>query len=161
MKKQPTSSNHAFLWLLLGALIWIGLILCEPWLSEGTPTMKIWGMGITLFFSPTCHQHAGRCYTLASNALPVCARCFGLYAGFLLGTIVSGFMGTRAASPPSRRWLLALALPMIFEFAMEKTGLMDGTRHMRAITGGLAGFIVPFYVLPALNELFKRYKTRR
>lgn len=161
MTRHTPRLNWAFFWLLLGTCIWVGLIVCEPWLSSGTPFMKLWSAGITLFFSPICHQQTGRCYVLMGNSLPVCARCLGIYLGFLIGIIGARLFIQYKPIPPGRFWLLGLALPTMVEFILEKAGLIHGSLILRSAIGAATGFIVPFYVLPALTELMNRQNMRR
>ncbi len=41
-----------------------------------------------LAFAAVCHQEPGRCFELYGIALPVCARCLGIYAGAFAAALV-------------------------------------------------------------------------
>ena len=57
--------------------------------------------------SPACHQITDRCLDLGAGPLPVCARCAGLYAGGLVGLLVTLVSGRRFLPP--LRWLAMCA----------------------------------------------------
>lgn len=48
---------------------------------------KIWIKAMSTM-SPTCHQRVDRSYNLGNYQLPVCARCQGVYLGYLLGIFI-------------------------------------------------------------------------
>lgn len=48
---------------------------------------QIWLKAMNIF-APTCHQSRERSYYLGNYQLPVCARCQGLYIGYLLGLFI-------------------------------------------------------------------------
>ena len=61
-------------------------------------------------FAWICHQNPERSLTLAGATLPLCARCFGLYAGF-------GLAGVMLPESPSRRFSLRL-LTVVLSFSV-------------------------------------------
>lgn len=108
-------------------------------------------------FSPVCHQLAGRSFHIAGAVLPVCARCTGLYLGFLAGSL--GLIAfplrarRRAFDPPPAAMLLAAAIPSLVEGVGEISGLWTGSALARCLTGALFGSIVPFFFIPAADEM--------
>jgi hypothetical protein len=71
--------------------------------------------GLKLAFAAVCHQAPERCFHWFGMTLPVCARCFGLYAGALAGAI-------RPLRAPSRLlWLLVAA--NVVEFVSGNSSL--------------------------------------
>ncbi|MCK5147799.1 DUF2085 domain-containing protein [bacterium] len=160
-KKSSVPQKFIMGFLLAGALIWCGMFLLEPMLANGDRAQRTWAMGFTLFFSPVCHQDSARCWHIWGNAMPICARCTGIYTGFLVSTIVLFFNRLRFHLPPARGWLWAALLPSAFEFALEKTGLIFGSLTLRAAIGFAAGASIPFFVIPALEELFLKLNKRR
>jgi uncharacterized membrane protein len=147
--------------LISGAFFWCSIVFVEPWLAEGAPAMRKWASGITLFFSPLCHQESPRCWHMGENAMPVCARCLGIYLGFFFGTAALSFLKKWKGVAPPRHWLIFMVLPTGIEFFLELLGLYDGSKILRTLTGATAGFIVPFYLYPALTEVLNGKKTRR
>jgi uncharacterized membrane protein len=92
-----------------------------------------------------CHQRPDRSFHLAALQMPVCARCFGLYAAGALGLALA--WAVRPAWTPSAvRVVLAVsALPIALSVALESIGAIATTNVVRAATGlplGLAGGLV-------------------
>jgi uncharacterized membrane protein len=147
------SGRARALWgaVVLVACAFVGLIACAPLaLAEGRA-----GAAAVLYqaFGAICHQLPGRSFFLAGHPLAVCARCFGVYAGFALGAL--GYPLVRALARtdvPARRWLAVAALPTTIDFLLGVTGLWANTHASRALTGALLGAVAALYVVPGLNS---------
>ena len=101
-----------------------------------------------------CHQLPTRSFYLAGQPLAVCARCFGIYAGFVVGVVVYPFVRSlRRTDDLARRWLLLAALPTGVDFALGVTGLWANTHTSRALTGALLGAVAALYVVTGLLDL--------
>src|ERR1043165_9302763 len=78
----------ARVWLVWGACVvlmsaWLSLILGAPLLrAHGHEALALLAYRV---FAALCHQIPERSFYLAGQPLAVCARCFGIYAGFALG----------------------------------------------------------------------------
>jgi len=82
--------------LRAAALAMTGLLLAAIWAAPLVP-------GLYLAFGAVCHQAPERSWQWFGVTLPVCARCFGLYAGALAAALLP-------LRVPSRLlWLLAAA----------------------------------------------------
>jgi uncharacterized membrane protein len=68
-----------------------------------------------------CHQIPERSFHLQTFQLPVCARCFGLYAGGAAGSVAFLLIGPRAGLTSARRAILtaAAAMPTVATFVLE------------------------------------------
>jgi len=142
-----------------GALLWTAAILAAPWL---------WAHGrrfsIVLYacFSPTCHQIPERCLWLFGHPLAVCARCFGIYAGFLGGLGLYPFLrGFRSTAPPKVRTIVLVSIPIAVDTAAQFLRLWETGPAGRFGTGFLWGLLLPFLFLPALSDLAVDIATRR
>jgi len=96
---------------------------------------------------------------------PVCARDVGMYVALLLGALVYPFF---------RRLDSMYVYPAIYlvigivPFALDGTiqlltsifpdiiGVYESNNLTRLLTGGLAGFVASFYVIPILNNMFAK-----
>jgi len=106
------------------------------------------------FFHVACHQIPERSFHVGGHAFAVCARCFGIYAGALLGVAVYPLVRPVARTwAPERRWLLLAAVPTAIDFALGFTGLWENTHWSRFSTGALLGAVAAFYVVPGLVDL--------
>lgn len=106
------------------------------------------------FFHVACHQIPERSFHVGGQPFAICARCFGIYAGALLGVAVYPLVRPVARTwAPARRWLLLAAVPTTIDFALGFTGLWENTHWSRFTTGALLGAVVAFYVVPGLVDL--------
>jgi uncharacterized membrane protein len=106
-------------------------------------------------FSPLCHQDPGRCFRLAGFPLAVCARCTGVYFGFVLGLLLWPFAG-RPSRPrlPSARAFLAATLPIALDGAGNAFGIWASPPGLRFAVGAVWGILLPFYGQAGLASLF-------
>jgi uncharacterized membrane protein len=86
-----------------------------------------------------CHQLPERSFHLQAFQLPVCARCFGLYAGGAAGTAAFLVAGPRPVfRSPARRFLItaAAAVPTIATLVLEHGlgwAFSNSTRALAAV----------------------------
>lgn len=150
-------------WGVVGlcASVFVGLILFAPlasaWRVGGWSGAVVYGA-----FGFVCHQMPERSFHIAGHALAVCARCFGIYAGFALGVLVYPLVrSVHRTDAPARAWLLAATLPLAVDFMLGLLGLWDNTHLSRFTTGALVGAAAVFYVMPGASELCRRDRRRR
>ena len=149
------SQKRPFLmWLaaVLSAFVVFGLALLAPLcLAHGHPSFA---QLIYKAFSPLCHQMAERSFHLGNYPHAVCARCFGLYGGFVLSIVVYPLVRPLdQTSVPGRAWLIAAALPTTIDWALGYAGLWENTHLSRSITGALLGAVSVLYIMPGLVDL--------
>ncbi len=143
--------------VVLGAWVWLALIACAP-------LVRAWGYEsaaqiLYAVFAPVCHQQPGRSLSLDGEPLGVCARCFGIYAGFAasaallpLARVWSGRSAFTLATP-WRGWLILGALPTAFDWALSVFGIWPNTHWSRGVTGALFGVVIACYVVPGALDL--------
>ncbi len=108
------------------------------------------------FFSRICHQKPDRTISILGKKMPVCARCFGIYSGFLLGTSLYPFL-----KEPPKKWLLILAIPLALDGITQLAGLRESNNTLRLATGIMLGSVLPFYIIPGLIDFVEKYINRR
>jgi uncharacterized membrane protein len=139
-------ARAASLLLTATALAWVAIVLAAPLtLAHGYvlfPSLVYEAAGLV------CHQRPERSFHLAGIQLPVCARCFGLYASGAAGALAASLAGLTA--PPIRTTrasvgLALAALPTAVTVALEWAGLMQPGGMWRAVAavplGALAGWL--------------------
>ncbi len=98
--------------------------------------------------------------------MPVCARDITIYGTMLLGAIIYPFLRKLDDKnvPPGIFLLLALVpigldggLQLLSEVGVNPFGHYESTNLIRMITGGIAGFVMPFYIFPLWNY----YRTKK
>jgi uncharacterized membrane protein len=145
-----------YLATLIGILAWLGAIVLAPYLrSRGVPL----GRFIYFCFSPVCHQIPGRSFSVFGYPMAVCARCLGIYFGFLAGMGVYPLLrGFSKIQLPKMKIFLAVSLPIVADTAGNLLGLWATANVFRLATGILWGTILPFYFVTGLAELASRGK---
>ena len=137
--------------LLAGIVLWIAAILLAPYLrSRGSG----FAPGLYACFAPFCHQIPDRSFSLFGQPLAVCARCFGIYAGFLAGAaaypLIRGFSRPRL---PDTRIFLALSAPIAIDAAAHLLRIWSLGQGPRFVTGLAWGTILPFYLMAGIGDL--------
>lgn len=119
-----------------------------------------------VFYSTTCHQLDERSFRIFGGKVAVCSRCSSAYAAFLLSVTVYPYIkGLGNKNLPSL-FLLAGALILLGgDVLLDLTGVLSNTFLTRTVTGGIIGFILPFYLIPGtinfFNEIFVRNKEHK
>lgn len=145
-----------YLLTVLGTTLWLAAIILAPYLrSRGNPAFPF----VYACFSPVCHQQPARSFFLFGFPLAVCARCFGIYAGFLGGLIAYPFQrGLASVRPLSVRLLVAVSAPVVVDTTANFLGLWNTSNGLRFVLGAGFGSILPFYLLAGLGDLVLKGK---
>jgi len=120
-------------------------------------------VGLNYIGGLICHQAAERTIQFGDNLLPLCARCTGIYLGFLIGVVYQFiFWQTRLKELPSLKILLASALLLVF-LIMDSSGsflnLWTSSNLMTLTLGLLGGSSIALLLFPVFNfSLFKSSK---
>lgn len=150
----------AWVALVIGAGAVVGMVVSAPLALAGGE--QFWSRAVYGAFRGLCHQSAERSFHLAGHPLAVCARCFGIYAGFAAGALAyPALRSLRLTHAPARAWLFASAVPVALDFLLGVLGVWSNTHLSRALTGGLLGACVPFYVVPALVQIATAARRRK
>jgi uncharacterized membrane protein len=138
-------------------LLWLGLIVGAPAAAAGGH--ETLAFVIYHGLNGICHQMPERSFWIAGHPLAVCARCFGIYAGFTLATLLYPFVGPLVArrlstdGTPRREWLILALAPTAIDFTLGITGLWANTHLSRSLTGAWLGAWLAFYVVPGVIEI--------
>lgn len=140
--------------LAAATVAWVALIVLTPLaLAHGYVTLP------TVVYeacSLICHQRPERSFHLLGIQLPVCARCFGLYASGAVGAVAASLAAARVSltepTADPRAWLLVAAVPTAVTLGCEWSGLWYPTGASRAVAaiplGLTAGWVVIRGLLP-------------
>jgi uncharacterized membrane protein len=141
--------------VVLATLAWTGALAAAPtWATvpgAAGPTTSALTYAAGSFI---CHQQPERSFHRGAAQLPVCARCFGLYAGASIGVLGwavasgrrRGFPLARIRVASLRPGLLVAAAPTVITVTTAWLGLWDpanGVRFALALPlGAAAGILV-------------------
>jgi len=137
------------------ALVFCSGVLAAPWLENQGSKLATW---LRLVYAPACHQMPDRCLNLGSAPLAVCARCTGLYLGGLLAMVIT-LIGRRSFQP-TFRWLFAVSVPTVADFAAHLLGLPSLSNWPRFLIAIPAGILLGFALADAIADLGRRAKGR-
>ncbi len=145
-----------FILLFLFCIFYIGIFLA-PYLYDINFGISMFIYGI---YSQICHQLPQRSFFIFNHKMAVCARCFGIYTGFLVGMLIYPFVKKLNNFKTPNKWYLIMALiPMGIDGTTQLIGLRESFNELRLITGLIAGFVGVFYILPvflsSIDEIVK------
>jgi uncharacterized membrane protein len=161
---EPRSARRAvrsvFILASIGMAAWVVAIFLAPYLRSRS--LDASASFLYAVFSPVCHQIPERSFFFRGFPLAVCARCLGVYAGFLAGLVLYPFVrGFSRTALPSARLFLVLTLPVGLDFAGGFFGLWNTPNGLRFATGFIWGLLLPFYFITGVAELILWRASRR
>jgi uncharacterized membrane protein len=152
---RPAANNTGLrIWLVLFvlSLIWLGLMIAPPFLKQAG--FETAAADLYYPFGFICHQISERSFHIHDDKLAVCARCFGVYAGILLGLLFYPlFRSLNDIRPLPKIWLLLSTIPLAIDWGLTFFGIWENTHFSRFVTGAILGTACAVYILPALVEL--------
>ena len=158
MMTAKTTIAIIYIATLIGILTWIGALFDAPYLKSHS---SLFSGFLYAVFSPTCHQIPSRCFYAFGYPVAVCARCLGIYAGFLLGTFIFPLVkGFSKPTMPKAKILIFLSIPIFIDATGNLVGLWISSDWMRLLTGIIWAIILPFYFLAGLTDYFLQKKKR-
>ena len=153
------------------ALLWLLLLLVAPYLvSHSAPGSALFNTGGLVYVAGhvVCHQRADRSFHAWGVQLPVCARCFGLYAAAVFGSLVAvrqpvagrrRAFGVGAEPASARHWprrLALAALPTAASVALEVGGVWGQSPEVRCAAAIPLGFTVGWFVAAHLPQVLSQ-----
>jgi uncharacterized membrane protein len=127
------------------AAILAGAALCSWAIAHGA------SMEWRLLFRVMCHGMISRSLDLFGVPMPICARCFGIYAGLLAGIAafqLVPFLRERIV----RIVAFAAVTPLAIDGVTQLLGLRESTNPLRLATGIVAGLAFGFWILSAVEH---------
>src|ERR1051325_12251048 len=112
--QSSSARKQLLIWALIsiGSLLFIAAIVGAP-VALNSGYLLI-ALPIYHAFSLVCHQIPERSFFIAGHPFAVCARCFGLYAGFTVAAIAYPLVHSlKTSDAPPRRWLFIATAPLV------------------------------------------------
>ena len=107
-----------------------------------------------------CHQLPERSLEAGNLYIPVCARCEGIYIGFLFAAIILFIMFRRKESELPPVYIIIIlclfVLSTIIDGALSYFSVIDSNNFSRLITGYLSGVAAMTIIFPIFN--YQYYK---
>lgn len=144
---------------LAGACIWIGAAFLAPYLKSQSSSLNVF---LYAFFSPACHQIPERSFFCSGYPLAVCARCLGIYSGFLAGLLPFPLLrGFSSLSLPRTRTFLFLTIPIGFDTLGNLFHVWVTSDQMRFVLGLIWGIILPYYFIAGVTDFLTYLKQKK
>ncbi|MBN2029102.1 DUF2085 domain-containing protein [bacterium] len=146
--------KNIYVFIVGFSILWCFLFISVPFFRAGGSFLRKTAVFIMYFFAPVCHQIAERSFHIMNYPLAVCARCSGIYLGFLFGAVSYPFIRKLDSALLPPRWILGISvIPMIFETSLSRLGLIPTNRFLMGFSGLVPGAVIAFFVIPAVFQL--------
>jgi len=77
-----------------------------------------------------------------------------IYAAMLLGGLLMPFLYDVRSRKTPTIWILILAIvPIAIDGGTQLIGMRESTNSLRLFTGAIIGFVIPFFLIPLVNDL--------
>ena len=159
---RPRGRRAGALALTIGALGWALALVLVPWLVARRPeALALRPVAAVAYLSGSlvCHQRPERSFHPWGVQMPVCARCFGLYAPAPLGAALAlaagaGWFGRRRRMTVRqvRALLLVTGLPTAVTWAAEWLGLVALSPAIRFAAAMPLGLAVAWVLVGAVGD---------
>jgi len=157
-----TGRRAGALALTIAALGWASTLVAVPWLMARRPgTLALEPVAAVAYLSGSlvCHQRPERSFHPWGVQMPVCARCFGLYAPAPLGAALAlaagaGWFGRRRPMTVRqvRALLVATGLPTAVAWSAEGLGLVAFSPAIRFAAALPLGLAVAWVLVGAVGD---------
>lgn len=143
---------------LLGILLLISVIFLAPYLKNQGNRTHLFLYAVT---GSICHQVPERCFYLWTHPLAVCSRCLGIYAGFLIGTLLypllHGFSHTRL---PQIEIMLLMSIPIGIDAFANLIHIWNSPGWIRFGVGLFWGTLLPYFFIPGMVDALRLPRRR-
>ncbi len=111
------------------------------------------------FYSLVCHQNPHKLITINGYSTLVCARCTGIYFGFLISAAIFIFIVN--ITEPKIKYFIFAGIPMALDVLLYSIGVYPYSKTIALITGLLLGSVGFIYFYDALKKLYYEIKTKK
>jgi len=120
-----------------------------PWLRAVGAIPPVLAALVDRAFFPLCHHLEGRVLLIHGEAMCVCSRCAGLYAGLATGFLLAT---PRLEDGAYRRLLTAGLVAIALDVVTQDTGLHAPFHPVRLATGALVGWAAAAWMVVAISR---------
>jgi len=143
--------NRPALWAVRALLGAVALLPFVPMLLHGVPGLSLIVNGCERWFSFQCQRDPARALHVFGRALPVCARCSGIYFGLGLGAWLAW---PRPSAPQLRLWVAVASAFMLLDVLSEALAWRPAWASLRVLSGFALAYPVGVALLSAAQARF-------
>ena len=103
-------------------------------------------------YSLVCHQETNKLIIIGDIQSLTCARCTGIYFGFLFLSVLNIFIGFEKS--PKIKFFLLFSVPMLLDVLFYSTGVYHYSKSIAFISGFLFGSTGFLYFYNGIKTLF-------
>jgi len=133
-------------------LVAVALLPFVPRLTRAIPGLSLLGELTLRWFGFQCQRDAARSLVFLGEALPVCARCSGIYLGFGLGALL---LRPRLRPTWLRAWVLLASALMLPDVLSEACGFRPAWAPLRVLSGAILSYPVGVAVVHAARQRWR------
>lgn len=134
-------------------LFWISGILVEFLIPEFN-VLTITYPYLKIMYSSVCHQHIEKTIVWNGHHLLVCSRCFGIYSGSLISSLIFLFIPIFKIKKIS--YLIIGAVPMFIDVLFYSIGIYNYSKEIAFFSGFLFGIVGIIYIYNGLQILLSK-----
>jgi uncharacterized membrane protein len=135
--------------VIIAVAAWCGGIVLAPIVAD-----TVFGTMLYRFYAVVCHQFESRSLAIAGNHMAVCARCTGIYAGFLIGLIAIRLIAPLREFRPHAITAIAVSVfPMVLHVIVETLNVIEPSISLRIVTGLWSGAGFSMILHRSLTEI--------
>lgn len=155
---------------MTASCLWTAVLLAVPYVSARWPASRgVSAASASVYLAGTfvCHQRAERSFHPWGVRMPVCARCFGLYASASAGAAIGliGLLALREGRARGdvrtlRRVVILAALPTAIVWLVEWVGWAQPPAIARAALAAPLGAAIGWLVTTAVGAEIEYTRNR-
>ncbi len=147
--------------ILILTSVWCLLIISPAIVGDFYPFSQTYKLASYTFFEKACHQYDSRSLHINDHKLTVCARCSGIYFGFLIGLLGFSLIFKKIKIKYPVLFLFVISIPMILDISLNYLSILSSNIITRLVSGLIFGILSTLIIYPsyqqAFNELFNKY----
>lgn len=110
---------------------------------------------VNIFFSTTCHQNPDKTFILNSGFLPVCSRCFGIYSGAFICSLLVLFQDKKFKL--TLHPFILFSSVLLTDVVLVLLNIYRYSQMIAFTTGIFFGSTVFLYILSVFENSFSKY----
>lgn len=150
MKKN----NCPYYFILIFTAIWCLLVLSPVIVGDSNSFSQTYSNATYDFFGKVCHQYDSRSLHINDHKLTVCARCSGIYFGFLMGLLFFSLIFKNINIKYPVLFLFIISIPMILDISLNYLGIHTSNLFTRTGSGLIFGILSTLIIYPTYQQAF-------
>ncbi len=134
--------------ILISILFWNILILSPVFIHPHLPYVSHF---IYSGFHHICHQYDSRSIFLFDIKLAVCSRCWGIYFGFLIGTIAFPLLNKIINKTKKHIFIIAL-IPILIDIILDFLNIHKSNLLTKSLSGLFFGTLSAIFLVGTLED---------